>query len=409
MRGRAVGLRGRHARCPRVAPRRARPARRPPAGRRAGARGRAADDLQPGQARRAGSPDPRRFATSCPKLDARCVIITGEGTTFSAGYDIGGAARTDGSPTRPSGSSRTRSPPRSTRSRPTRTRRVAALNGHTIGGGLELALACDLRIAAGTIALGMPPAKLGLVYSHTGHPQVHRHDRRAADTRAVPVGRRIDARTARAWGLVNAVSEDGRLAEEALELAAEIAAQRAARAGRQQAGDPRRARRPGELDPETERELIELRARELRLRGLPRGSPRVRREASASVAGGLKDLLASVDLTNVPFDAAARNRGTFVIPHVTNVPRFRQNPSNGTLSTKPDRAPHNQPRQPTQVGIIASVVVPASTLAFEPPPAAARFVLGPRRSSATPSVLRPRGPSTGGASRCDRACGDDHT
>ena len=45
---------------------------------------------------------------------------------------------------------------------------LAALPGHTIGGGLELALACDLRIAADTIQLGMPPAKLGLVYSHTG-------------------------------------------------------------------------------------------------------------------------------------------------------------------------------------------------------------------------------------------------
>ena len=45
---------------------------------------------------------------------------------------------------------------------------VAALNGHAIGGGLELALACDLRVAAAGARLGMPPARLGLVYSHTG-------------------------------------------------------------------------------------------------------------------------------------------------------------------------------------------------------------------------------------------------
>ena len=45
---------------------------------------------------------------------------------------------------------------------------LAALPGHTIGGGLELALACDLRVAQAGIKLGMPPAKLGLVYSHTG-------------------------------------------------------------------------------------------------------------------------------------------------------------------------------------------------------------------------------------------------
>ena len=45
---------------------------------------------------------------------------------------------------------------------------LAVLPGHTIGGGLELALACDLRVAQDGIKLGMPPAKLGLVYSHTG-------------------------------------------------------------------------------------------------------------------------------------------------------------------------------------------------------------------------------------------------
>ena len=45
---------------------------------------------------------------------------------------------------------------------------IGQLNGHAIGGGLELALACDIRIAASGIKLGMPPAKLGLIYSHTG-------------------------------------------------------------------------------------------------------------------------------------------------------------------------------------------------------------------------------------------------
>ena len=45
---------------------------------------------------------------------------------------------------------------------------VAQLNGHAIGGGLELALTCDLRMAAAGIKLSMPPAKLGLIYSHTG-------------------------------------------------------------------------------------------------------------------------------------------------------------------------------------------------------------------------------------------------
>jgi enoyl-CoA hydratase/carnithine racemase len=198
------------------------------------------------------------FASTMPRLDARCVLITGEGSTFSAGYDIGDlpdsvfadeaerlvahpfAAAIDAIEAYPY---------------PT----VAALNGHTIGGGLELALSCDLRIAASTIALGMPPAKLGLVYSHTGL-------RKFIDAIGAPrtrelflVGRRIDARAAREWGLVNAVSEPGRLADEALELAIEIAAN----APLAQTGNKRVIRAvldaEAELDPEVERELLELR------------------------------------------------------------------------------------------------------------------------------------------------------
>ena len=107
------------------------------------------------------------FATTLPLLDARCVIITGEGTTFSAGYDIGEipdeefeqrAERLVAHPFTDAIDALEEFP------FPT----LAALPGHTIGGGLELALACDLRVAAEGILLGMPPAKLGLVYSHTG-------------------------------------------------------------------------------------------------------------------------------------------------------------------------------------------------------------------------------------------------
>ena len=105
----------------------------------------------------------------------------------------------------------------------------------------------------------MPPAKLGLVYSHTGI-------RKFIDTIGAPrtrelflVGRRIDARTARAWGLVNAIAENGRLAEEAVELAKEIAAN----APLAQQGNKRVIRAvlsaQGAIDPDLERELIELR------------------------------------------------------------------------------------------------------------------------------------------------------
>src|SRR4029077_14930339 len=101
---------------------------------------------------------------------------------------------------------------------------VAALSGHTIGGGLELALACDLRIAADGVLLGMPPAKLGLVYSHTG---VRRFLDAigAARTRELSLlGRSTAAGTPLQWGLVNRVSSPGDLDAAALELALELAA-----------------------------------------------------------------------------------------------------------------------------------------------------------------------------------------
>jgi enoyl-CoA hydratase/carnithine racemase len=198
------------------------------------------------------------FATRMPQLDARCVIITGQESTFSAGYDIGDlreevfadeaeklvahpfAAAIDAIEAYPF---------------PT----IAALNGHAIGGGLELALACDLRIAAGTIALAMPPAKLGLVYSHTGIRKFIEIVGSARTRELFLVGRRIDARTAREWGLVNAIAEQAQVIDEALEWAEEIAAG----APLAQRGNKRVIREvvaaQSVLDPETERELIELR------------------------------------------------------------------------------------------------------------------------------------------------------
>ena len=135
----------------------------------------------------------------------------------------------------------------------------AALPGHTIGGGLELALACDLRVAADGILLGMPPAKLGLVYSHTGL-------RRFLEAIGAPrtrelflTARNIDARTALSWGLVNEVVGAADLDDAALDLAEDIAAN----APLSVRGNKRAIRAllaaEGPLDPEVERELVELR------------------------------------------------------------------------------------------------------------------------------------------------------
>jgi enoyl-CoA hydratase/carnithine racemase len=198
------------------------------------------------------------FASIMPTLEARCVIVTGQGDTFSAGYDLGGfaddvlAQEADKLVANPfiAAIDALEAYPYPT---------VAVLNGHAIGGGLELALACDLRIAAANIALAMPPAKLGLVYSHTGIRKFIDAIGAARTRELFLVGRRVDARTARSWGLVNAVAEPGRLAEEALALAGELASA----APIAQRGNKRVIRAvlaaQAALDPQVERELIDLR------------------------------------------------------------------------------------------------------------------------------------------------------
>ncbi|MCD6728300.1 MAG: enoyl-CoA hydratase-related protein [Solirubrobacteraceae bacterium] len=189
----------------------------------------------------------------------RCLVLTGEGRFFSSGYDIGDIPGESFAVE----AERIVAHPFAEALRvldETELPVVAALNGPAIGGGLELALACDLRIAAHGARFGMPPAKLGLVYSHTGI-------RRFVDTVGAPrtrelflVGRRIDAVTALAWGLVNDVVEPQGLEAAALDWATEIAAN----APLSVAGNKRIVREmlraEGALSPEVERELMELRA-----------------------------------------------------------------------------------------------------------------------------------------------------
>jgi enoyl-CoA hydratase/carnithine racemase len=201
------------------------------------------------------------FVAELSRLDARCVIVTGEGATFSAGYDISNLD-SETRETVADEASRLVAQPfadalEALDAYPYPT--IAALNGHAIGGGLELALSCDLRVAASPVQLGMPPGKLGLVYSHTGI-------RKFIDTIGAPrtrelflVGRRIDAATALSWGLVNQLAAADELASTALALASEIAGN----APLAQAGNKRVIRTVldgrAALAPATERELAELR------------------------------------------------------------------------------------------------------------------------------------------------------
>jgi enoyl-CoA hydratase/carnithine racemase len=196
------------------------------------------------------------FVATLPTLDARCVIVTGRDGQFSAGYDLGGLGRQS----TPDEAEALVAHPFTAAldalaAYPYPT--VAALTGHTIGGGLELALACDLRIAAGDIALGMPPARLGLVYSHTGLRKFLQAIGPARTRELFLTARRIDARTAQRWGLVNDVAQDVPAA--ALELARDIAALAPLALSGNKRVIAALLEADHQLDPDVERELIELR------------------------------------------------------------------------------------------------------------------------------------------------------
>jgi enoyl-CoA hydratase/carnithine racemase len=100
---------------------------------------------------------------------------------------------------------------------------IAAINGHCLAGGLEIALACDLRIAAENATFGFPEVRRGMIPGAGGTQRLPRliGPERALDL--ILTGRRIDAREAERCGLVGRVVPLAELREEALELAFQIA------------------------------------------------------------------------------------------------------------------------------------------------------------------------------------------
>ena len=100
---------------------------------------------------------------------------------------------------------------------------IAAMSGYALGGGLELALACDLRIAGESCSMGQPEILLGII---TGAGGTQRLSRLIGPARAKDLlftGRIIKASEALAMGLVNEVVADGEVCDRALQLAAVLA------------------------------------------------------------------------------------------------------------------------------------------------------------------------------------------
>lgn len=100
---------------------------------------------------------------------------------------------------------------------------VAAIEGYALGGGLEIALCCDLIVAASDAQLGLPEVKLGLLPGGGGTQRLTRiiGPRRALDLLAT--GRSVTPAELEAWGVVNRVVEPGAALASALELAQQLA------------------------------------------------------------------------------------------------------------------------------------------------------------------------------------------
>jgi enoyl-CoA hydratase/carnithine racemase len=190
-------------------------------------------------------------------IDIRCVLITGTGSVFSAGYDIAGIpAETFATDAEALVAHPFHEAMEAVSAHPYPV--LCGINGHCLGGGLELAVRCDLRLCALSAKLGMPPAKLGLIYSHTGLQKFIDVVGYARTKELFLTGRNLSGPRAMAIGLVNDTVPDDRLAEEAVSLAAEIAAGAPLSARGNKRAIEMLTSHP-RLTEEQERELIELR------------------------------------------------------------------------------------------------------------------------------------------------------
>ena len=150
----------------------------------------------------------------------RALVITGEGKFFCAGADIKEMLAMDGRELHEWALLGGRL---NTRLEALEMPVIAAVNGMALGGGCELALACDLRLASMAASFAVPEVTLGTICGAGG---TQRLPRLIGETRAkemIFTGREITAETAREWGLVNGVFTAGSLLEETLNLADEIA------------------------------------------------------------------------------------------------------------------------------------------------------------------------------------------
>jgi len=159
------------------------------------------------------------------ELDAddgvKVIVLTGAGRAFSAGADLNEVHRRDLITRR-----------RQTQRDPSHVVRelqkpvIAMIDGYAVGGGLEIALACDIRVASETARFSFPEVRHGWIPGAGGTQTLPRVVGSGQAAMMIFTGRQLDARSALEIGLVDAVHESARLREATAELAEEIARHR---------------------------------------------------------------------------------------------------------------------------------------------------------------------------------------
>jgi enoyl-CoA hydratase/carnithine racemase len=153
-----------------------------------------------------------------PDPEIRCVVLAGSDEVFAAGADIRAMSeRTFAEALRHPAASFWR------RLAAIKTPLVAAVSGYALGGGCELALACDMIVASEDARFGQPEITLGIIPGGGGTQRIARTVGKQVAMEYVLTGRRFDAATAQRMGLVNKVVEKGDCLQQALELARTVA------------------------------------------------------------------------------------------------------------------------------------------------------------------------------------------
>ncbi len=164
------------------------------------------------------------LATALQELDQdeaiRVIILTGNNKAFAAGADIKEMVDKNAVEMLQYKQKDSWSQIRKIR-KPT----IAAVSGYCLGGGCELAMTCDMIIAAENAQFGQPEIKLGIIPGAGGTQRLTRAIGKAKAMELILTGRFISAREAESWGLINRVVPAGMHLEEALRLAGLITQQ----------------------------------------------------------------------------------------------------------------------------------------------------------------------------------------